>query len=166
MVQLRNSYSQEFKDAVVTKIMNRGDSTVAEVCAKEGIRQSSAYRWMTCDTVPAMKNKAKAKKWTAKEKLQAVNETAGLDESEIGIYLRKVGLHSQQLDEWRSQILASLEPARSGKDERDERIRQLEGDVRRVESEVRRKDKALAEASALLILQKKANLIWGDGDPK
>lgn len=165
MVQARNSYSRDFKDAVVKKIMTRGDSTVAEVCAKEGIKPSTAYRWLMRDTVPGMKNRTKTK-WSAEKKLQVISDTLTTSEAETGAYLRKEGLHSQQLDEWRSQILASLAPARPGKDERDERIKQLEADVRRVESEVRRKDKALAEASALLILQKKANLIWGDEDQK
>lgn len=161
MAQYR-TYSQEFKDAVVTKIMNRGSSTVAEVCEGEGVRQGTAYRWLIRDTIPGMKNKLKSRKWTAGEKLQAVSETLSATEADTGLYLRKEGLHSQQLDEWRSQVLASLEssPKRAAvKDERDERIKQLE-------REVLRKDKALAEASVLLILQKKANLIWGDEDPK
>ena len=34
--------------------------------------------------------------------------------------------------------------------------------TRRLEKELRRKDKALAEAAALLVLQKKAQAIWGD----
>ncbi len=56
----------------------------------------------------------------------------------------------------------SLEPTAkrpAAKDVRDERIKELE-------REVLRKDRALAEASALLILQKKVSLIWGDEDPK
>jgi len=53
--------------------------------------------------------------------------------------------------------MASMKKSRSKKDERDEKIKKLE-------REILRKDKALAEASALLILQKKVNLIWGDND--
>jgi transposase len=36
--------------------------------------------------------------------------------------------------------------------------------VRELEKELRRKDKALAEAAALLVLQKKVQAIWGDAD--
>lgn len=36
--------------------------------------------------------------------------------------------------------------------------------VRELERELRRKDKALAEAAALLVLQKKVQALWGDGD--
>ena len=69
-------------------------------------------------------------------------------------------MHSQQLSDWRAEILSSLQKKRknaSQKDERDILIKSLE-------REVLRKDKALAEASALLILQKKVNLIWDSKD--
>ena len=36
--------------------------------------------------------------------------------------------------------------------------------IRELEKELRRKDKALAETAALLVLKKKANAIWGDED--
>jgi transposase-like protein len=109
-----------------------------------------------------MKTKTKNRKWSAQEKFQALSVTLSASESETGAYLRQEGLHSQQLAEWRCQALTALESTAersSAKDPRDERIKQLE-------REVLRKDKALAEASALLILQKKTNLIWGDEDPK
>lgn len=102
-----------------------------------------------------------SKRWTPEEKLKALSETHGMSEEELGVYLRREGLHSHQLNEWREEILKGLAPvARKPsvkKDERDEKIKALE-------RELRRKDKALAEASALLILQKKIDLIWGGKD--
>lgn len=162
MARSRSSYSREFKDAIVTKIVNRGDLGIAEVCAKEGVRTATASRWLKRDTVGGMKIKPTSKTWSPREKLQAVSETYSTSEIDTGLYLRKQGLHSHQIDEWRSQALASLEPASrraAVKDVRDERIKDLE-------REVLRKDRALAEASALLILQKKVNLIWGDEGQK
>jgi len=53
--------------------------------------------------------------------------------------------------EWRAEVIAHVEARpMPKKDARDETIRQLE-------REILRKDKALAEASALLILQKKSS---------
>ena len=155
-------HSKEFKDSIVTKIVNRGDLSIAEVCAREGIKVASAYRWLKRDTLGAMKTKPASKSWSAREKLQAVSETLSTNETETGLYLRKEGLHSHQIEEWRGQVLASLAPTRkraSEEDPRDDQIKDLE-------REILRKDKALAEASALLILQKKVNLIWGDEDRK
>jgi len=156
------SYSEEFKDAIVTKIINRGSLGIAEVCAREGVKKSTACRWLKRGTIGGMKTKPTAKTWSPREKLLAVSETISASEADTGLYLRKEGLLSRQVDEWKSQALASLEPqtARAAaKDPRDERIKELERDILR-------KDRALAEASALLILQKKVNLIWGDEAPK
>ena len=95
--------------------------------------------------------------WTAEAKLKALVETAGLAETELGLYLRREGLYSHQITAWRAEVIAHFETKPTGaKDARDETIRQLE-------REILRKDKALAEASALLILQKKVDLIWGNG---
>ena len=96
--------------------------------------------------------------WTAEAKLKALVETAGLAEPELGLYLRREGLYSHQITAWRAEVLAYFATSPTPKkDARDETIRQLE-------REILRKDKALAEASALLILQKKVDLIWGSRD--
>ena len=152
------SYSTEFKDAIVTKLINRGDTTFAEVCVKEGVTKSTAYTWLNRGTIPDMKNKIKAKKWSAKDKLQAVSHTISSSEAEIGLYLRKEGLHSQQLNDWRTQVLEALETTSKRSVTKDSR----ENLIKDLQSELLRKDRALAEASALLILQKKVSLSWGD----
>jgi transposase len=101
-------------------------------------------------------------KWTAEAKLKAVIETSDLAENEVGAYLRREGLYSNQVEEWRREIIEYFQTKpKFAKDERD-------GKIRNLEYEILRKDRALAEASALLILQKKVDLIWGskNGDEK
>jgi transposase len=159
----RQSYSKEFKEAIVSKIVNRRNQTIAEVCQAEGIGQSTAANWLRYATIPAMSKKKKSRKWNAKQKLKAVSETLSANETELGSYLRKEGLHSQELSEWQDQALASLESHAKPSPSREE-FEKLQDEVKRLEREIQRKDKALAEASALLILQKKIALIWGDGE--
>ena len=98
--------------------------------------------------------------WSAEEKLAVVIEASGISDEELGAFLRRKGLHEAQLDEWRQQVLVSLgkQPARSSK--RSAEARRIKG----LEKELHRKDKALAETAALLVLQKKVQAIWGDGD--
>jgi hypothetical protein len=94
--------------------------------------------------------------WTAEAKLKALVETTGLAEDELGLYLRREGVYAHQITAWRAEVIAHFETRPTwAKDVRDETIRQLE-------REILRKDNALAEASALLILQKKVDLIWGN----
>lgn len=149
-------FSKEFRDAVVTKILNRGDQSIAEVCGQAGVSLSAGRSWISGrDRVPGMKNSKGSGKWTAEAKLDAIVKSRDLNEEEIGVFLRKEGLHSHQLSEWRAEVLAALaHPRKLVRDGSAPRIRELERDLNR-------KDKALAEASALLILQKKVNLIWG-----
>jgi transposase-like protein len=95
--------------------------------------------------------------WSAAEKLEVVIEAGKLDEESLGRYLREKGLHTANLQQWRQEVLEALEgKRRNGKnDPRDKRIRELE-------RELKRKEAALAEAAALLVLKKKAHDIWGD----
>ena len=151
-------FSVGFKEAFVTKVMNRGDRSISEICKQEGVGLSSASRWLLeRDSGSGMKKENSTQGWTPEAKLKAIFESSGLSEEELGLFLRREGLHSYQLEEWRAEILKALgtQKAKSVKDDRDQKIRELEQDLRR-------KDKALAEASALLILQKKVNLIWGN----
>lgn len=98
---------------------------------------------------------------SAEEKLQIVIEAANVSEEDLGAFLRRQGLHEAQLKEWRQLVLAGLEKQpRSA-------ARAATADGRRVrelERELTRKEKALAEAAALLMLKKKAREIWGDED--
>ena len=155
------SYSNEFKDAIRAKILNRGNRSVAEICNEEGIKYSTADNWIRSRVkLTDMKKQKSSNKFSAEQKLKALTETGSLSEAELGAYLRKEGLYSNQLDEWRAEFIlsmAAVKKAKSGKDERDLKIRTLE-------KEILRKDKALAEAAALIILQKKVNLIWGNSE--
>lgn len=91
-----------------------------------------------------------------------VVETAMLNETEIGEYCRKRGLYPEQLRAWRT----SCEQANA-----DKTVIQRPGDrradkrrIQALERELQRKEKALAEAAALLVLRKKAQAIWGEGE--
>lgn len=152
-------YSREFKEALVTQLLTRGDRTITSVCEAAGVSRRTATKWVQrCGTVSAHPTQRGHMTWTAEAKLKALIETAGLAEHELGLYLRREGLYAHQITAWRAEVLAHLATSPTPKkDARDETIRQLE-------REILRKDKALAEASALLILQKKVDLIWGSRD--
>jgi transposase-like protein len=168
-------YSKAFRALMVQKMTDPAGPG-PEVLANEiGVSRASLYRWLkdaaiiaqrTIDPVelpttisrpPKMK---RPQDWSAKEKLAAVLEAASLSDEDLGAFLRSKGLHNAQLQQWREQMLAGLNPvttARSKKAPEAKRVRELE-------KELRRKDAALAETAALLVLKKKAQMIWGDED--
>ena len=100
--------------------------------------------------------------WSAEDKLKFVMEAASLDDEQLGAFLRKKGLHQAHLDQWRSQMLDGLQNGFSKKKAKQKNDAAKR--IRALEKEVNRKDKALAETAALLVLKKKVREIWGDED--
>jgi len=91
--------------------------------------------------------------WTAMERARLVLDAAGLTEQEVGELLRTRGVHREQLDEWRGSLEEAFSQPRGRSSGEAKRIRELE-------REVAYKDKALAETAALLVLQKKLQLLF------
>ena len=85
--------------------------------------------------------------------------TASLDEAAISIYCREKGIYSFQLTQWKEAFMMKNS---TEKQENTEELKALRIENKQLKQEVRRKDTALAEATALLILKKKAALIWGE----
>lgn len=157
-----NNYSERIKEAMVMKLTSPGAPSACELSQEVDIPQSTLSRWVReCATVEERGGRMKAKRpqdWKAEEKLAAVLEYEKLEEEQRGACLREKGLHSVHIERWKEEIIERLKSSRSRKtDPRDRRIRELE-------KELGRKDKALAEAAALLVLKKKANNIWGDSE--
>ena len=101
---------------------------------------------------------------TAKEKLRIVMAAATIGPDELGVFLRREGVHEADLQQWHEAV---AEGATLALENGTTRSLSRGADTRRIkelERELRRKDRALAETAALLVLQKKVHEIWGDGD--
>jgi len=98
--------------------------------------------------------------WSAERKHQALIETASMTEEERGLYCRKNGLYSRHLEEWKKTLMEALKSSSRGEEKKGDR--KLKAEIKGLKSELYRKEKALAETTALLVLKKKAHLIWGD----
>jgi len=149
--------------------MAGGERSSAHALSREtGVSQATLSRWRreastiaavpSDDTDPKPSSKALSER-SADEKMRLVLEAARLSEEELGAFLRREGLHEADLEEWREAMLAGLTPS-SHKQARSQDARR----VKQLEQELRRKEKALAEAAALLVLQKKVQALWGDED--
>ena len=165
-------YSKAFKALMIRKLADPNGPS-REALAKEiGISCSSLYRWVKqADTVDVagqpdppsfsqsmqrMSAMKRPQDWSSEEKLAAVLEAASLSEEDLGPFLRSRGLHEAHLQQWHDQMLFGLEPS-PAKRTATKRIKELE-------KEIRRKDKALAEAAALLVLKKKVQDLWEEED--
>jgi len=147
------------------------DAISAAALAEEiGVAQSTLSRWKSrAGTISSMAKKTrrdspkKPHDRPAEEKLRIVMEAAQLSDKELGAFLRKEGVHESHLEAWRLSMLEAL--TSSSKASKGSRRSSSEAKkLKALERELRRKDKALAETAALLVLKKKVAEIWGDGD--
>ncbi len=159
-------FSEEFKKSAIQKVLLRGNKNIEQACAEVGISSPTFYEWRRmCANTPGMKNsERRPQDWNAAEKFKAVLEYEALTPEKHGEFLRKSGLHSEHIAGWKKNMQSGLES--SGKlstVDRSERAQDRQK-IKELEKELNRKDKALAETAALLILKKKADLIWGTGE--
>jgi transposase-like protein len=155
-------YTEQFKEEMVKKMVIPGGLSTTLLSEQSGVHKATLSRWRkSYGKVEGMKDREKRRPqdWSAEERLQALKDTAKMGEEELGSYLRREGIHSVQLEQWTREFLDG-QKALSGRGRRWVTSQEKKR-IKELERELRRKDKALAEATALLILKKKAELIWG-----
>lgn len=158
------TYSEEFKRGMVKKMLAPGGPSATRLSKEVGIGQSTLSRWIRAMGAGSkMEGSLRPQDWTAEQKWKAVTDAAGLGEAELGAYLRRAGLHSDHLHGWRNEMMDAVQKNPTAGRTKTE-LAQAKKRIRELERELRRKDKALAEATALLVLKKKADLIWGTVD--
>ena len=150
-------YSDAFRAKMVRKMLPPGAVSAGALAAETGVGQTTLWRWLQDARTVGVMDKP-PKKWTPSEKLRVVVETSKIGDEALGEFLRREGLHEAQLKEWRIAAEAAFDTPRSNKSSPEAKK------IKELEREVLRKDKALAEAAALLILKKKAEAIWGAMD--
>jgi hypothetical protein len=165
-------YADSVKARMVRRMVGPDAMSANSLATETGISQATLSRWLAASikrvsntkppvppsTDPVAPSK-RPQDWTALERAQAVLAASQLDESKLGEFLRQQGLHREQLEEWTSALEEALAQPRPG--------RRASGDAKRIkelEREVARKDKALAETAALLVLKKKMAVLWGEED--
>ena len=157
--------TEEFRRAAVQKFQSRGSRSVEEVARVLGVSSGSLYQWSKrYGRAGVVKHNRRPRDRSAQEKLRAVIEFEGLQGEKQGEYLRREGLQSEHIAGWKKSMEAGLEGGggltaanRSEWAADQKKIKELERDISR-------KDRALAETTALLVLKKKADLIWGSGE--
>lgn len=83
-----------------------------------------------------------------------------MNEQELGEYCRKLGLYTTDVKRWH-QIFESAFDSKKPVKEIEKALLDQKIENKKLSKELEYKEKALAEASALLVLKKKINSIWG-----
>ena len=158
-------YSAERKAAVLKKLLPPHNRSVASVATEEGISDAALYNWLKqCREkgVPVPGYTQGENEWSADAKLAVVIETAPMSETELGAYCREKGLYPEQVQQWKAACLQGAgqqeEQAKATQKQRKEDRKT----IKQLKAEVRRKDKALAETTSLLVLSKKLEALYSD----
>lgn len=160
-------YSEEFKASVVQKMMPPNNVPVAQLARETGITETTLYTWrkkVRAQGVPVPGDGQNPEQWRSEDKFAAVLETAAMNETELSEYCRKKGLYPEQIAQWKNACLTANGQAAEQRKLAAEGRKQDRKKIKDLERELKRKDKALAETAALLVLTKKARAIWGENE--
>ena len=151
-------FGQQFKERVVARLLPPESSPVDDVSNKVGISVPTLQRWRA--EFLAIAAADRPVRWTAQARLDAVIATASLDETARSAWCREHGVFPTALDAWKRDAIGGLGES-SGE---DTAAKPAHRRIKELERELRRKDKALAETAALLVLPKKLRAIFHQGE--
>ena len=162
----RNQRSPEFIEQALSKARTRGSRTLESVATELSLSLGTLKGWLKRSHphraglahAPTLPGEGPPAQWTPVQRLLALNESHALVGPALHAWCREKGLFEHQLIQWRDAFCTATQPAVGAAAEQrlaNSALRELQGRHERLQSEMRRKDRALAEAAALLILQKK-----------
>ena len=160
-------YSQEHKQSIIAKMMPPDNRRVSELADETGISQQTLYNWRQKareegQVVPG--DGKSSERWSSADKFAVVMESTAMNEAELSEYCRRKGLYPEQVADWKVSCMQANASAQEIAKANREQSKQDKKRIKKLESELRRKEKALAETAALLVLQKKVQALWGDSE--
>jgi len=161
-------YSQSVQADVRRRKSPPHRQSVAQISRELGIHQATLYNWrkswrLQGEVVPASEKDPGG--WTAADKFTVVLESAGFNATELSAYCRERGLFPEQVDRWRhtaQDANANAVLTMAEKRDIEKQHQQDQKEIKQLKQDLRRKEKALAEAAALLIAAKKIQAFWGE----
>jgi transposase-like protein len=156
-------YSEKFREKMVAKMAGPSGQSASSLAREINVPQGTLSRWLARAKVGSMNNGGggRRKRWTPEDKLRVVLDAAAAGEDGLGALLRREGLHEAELARFRDEVgEAALEGLRAKGKKRQRGASPEEKRIRQLEKELNRKEKALAEAAALLVLRKKAEAFF------
>lgn len=158
---MRAVYSKAFIEQALVKVFSRGERPVASVADDLNMKYHTLKSWMKGESMSKSKGLAKKEKrpqdWSAEEQLLALQESHSLSGEALAAWCREHGVFAHNLAGWKAAFCAESKVAPSHRE-----LRVLKDENDQLKRELVRKEKALAEAAALLILQKKFRALWED----
>lgn len=161
---MQKRYSEEFKESVIKKMMPPNPVSVSQLSKDTGVSDVTLYKWRKDYRnrgIAVPSDQSKPESWLAEDKLAVVIETASLNEIQLSEYCRNKGLYHEQVAQWKESALAGYQQRAEVEKEKLRSRQEDKRKIKQLEKQLHRKEKALAETAALLVLSKKCEAIWG-----
>lgn len=156
--------SKERKEKIIQQMAGINSKPLTQLAKEVGVTSRTLYNWRSEARKKGLLlpvSNLNPEGWSSQDKFIAVLESASMNEAELAEYCRKHGLYPAQIQSWRLACEQANDWDNSVKKQLSETVKEEQKRSKALESELKRKDKALAEAAALLVLSKKAQAIWG-----
>lgn len=149
-------YSEEFRASIAARLLPPNNARVADIVRETGVPKDTLYEWRTRyrNKQGMLPSSGKStNQYSADDKLAVIIETASFNEAELGEYCRRKGIYPVQIANWKASMVQGLisEPSKADREQNQKQARTIQT----LEKDLSRKEKALAEVVALLVLQKK-----------
>lgn len=169
---MQKRYSEKFKARMISRLVGPNRISAKQLSKEVGVGQPTLSLWLrqaggkVSDVKDEKRDREASQRrpedWTPQEKLKAVMEAEALDDVDLGSWLRRKGIKEEHLRHWQETLIERAADVFAPKEPRvnaESRKR-----LKELERELQRKDKALAETAALLVLQGKMQALWAEGD--
>ena len=159
-------YSEDFKNAIINKVLSSGSPSIRSIAKEHDIPIGSVLNWIRHAKTKEPYDQRFEKlmkedtEFSVEKKFKIIIETSSLSPEELSAYCRNKGLYTQDIEVWKQEMMDNLDSR--NKQRLATENRNLKVKLRELETELRCKNQALAETSALLLLKKKARIIWED----
>lgn len=157
-------YTEAFRKQALEKVYNRGDRTVQAVAEDLNMNPWTLKNWMKLpkETVGSQANLTtkRPQDWSLSERFQLILDSQGKQGEVLNAWCREQGIFPHHLQQWREAFESGTSDTAKTRSE----IRDLKASQQTLQRELKRKEKALAEAAALLVLQKKFQALWEEKD--
>jgi hypothetical protein len=144
-----------FKQKMIQRLTGKEAVSALRLARETGLRQQTLSQWLRdARSLPLVTSRRpQTLEWTVEQKARLVAEAASLTGDRLQSLLDKEGVALAEFERWRNALADDAQ----GDIATARRIRQLE-------RELARKERALAEAAALLVLKKRLSGLSDDED--
>lgn len=160
-------YTEEFKLSIIKQMMPPQNKKVNQISKENGIAEQTLFKWKReakSKGIVITDGDVQTEKWSTKDKFMIVVETASLNNAELSEYCRKKGLYVEQVESWRDACMQANGGVAEEASKLNKANKEKDKAIKKLEAELKRKEAALAETAALIVLRKKAQAIWGENE--